>query len=410
MYKYLCVNIAEAEKVLRRALVISPSDCDMLTDLARALSYQAIESPSLGDRLIDSIQARANNRLGGEGCEADQILAPDVEARVLFNKVLEMEPGHLDALKSYGRLLHHIVEDFGEAQKFYTKALNLDPRDFDLESELGALLFQRGKMQDACAHFDSATANSKTKFERSEILYEYGCHLMDRGNSDGTADIEAAADKWALSVDANPSNIGACYNLAMARYDAGLLNESKVLFERICSLETKNSGALYQLGRLREDLDLDSEGAMDLFYRAACADPSLSDAVCRLGRLKWRFKKDYRGAERLLRAAIEGGADEVLASDVMEVVGNTKGAVDEEISMKNQSHYEELRHPDRPECLHSQAYFEYGAFLQDARQDVERAMDMYQRSLDTGGKSLGLMIRYGTLCCRYCAHVPNTRL
>jgi hypothetical protein len=47
-----------------------------------------------------------------------------------------------------------------------------------------------------------------------------------------------------------------------------------------------------------------------------------------------------------------------------------------------------------------QSYFEYGVYLEEVRKDFTSAIEMYRHAVDTGGNSLGVLMRCGELMCR----------
>ena len=78
-----------------------------------------------------------------------------VRAQLLFEEVLESEPEHADALHFLG-LTGHRVRDLGFAMEYFQRSLDARPNDAVFHNNLGSVLVQAGRTEDAAAQFRKA--------------------------------------------------------------------------------------------------------------------------------------------------------------------------------------------------------------------------------------------------------------
>ena len=78
-----------------------------------------------------------------------------VRAQLLFEDVLELDPGHADALHFLG-LTGHRIRDLGFAMEYFERSIQARPRDAVFHNNLGSLLVQAGRTEEAAALFRKA--------------------------------------------------------------------------------------------------------------------------------------------------------------------------------------------------------------------------------------------------------------
>lgn len=78
-----------------------------------------------------------------------------VRAQLLFEDVLELEPGHADALHFMG-LTGHRVRDLGFAMEYLERSIQARPDDAVFHNNLGSILVQAGRSEEAAAFFRKA--------------------------------------------------------------------------------------------------------------------------------------------------------------------------------------------------------------------------------------------------------------
>ena len=78
-----------------------------------------------------------------------------VRAQLLFEDVLELDPGHADALHFMG-LTGHRVRDLGFAMEYFERSIQARPDDAVFHNNLGSILVQAGRTDEAAVFFRKA--------------------------------------------------------------------------------------------------------------------------------------------------------------------------------------------------------------------------------------------------------------
>ena len=78
-----------------------------------------------------------------------------VRAQLLFEDVLELDPGHADALHFMG-LTGHRVRDLGFAMEYFERSIQARPNDALFHNNLGSILVQAGRTDEAAVFFRKA--------------------------------------------------------------------------------------------------------------------------------------------------------------------------------------------------------------------------------------------------------------
>jgi len=78
-----------------------------------------------------------------------------VRAQLLFEDVLELDPGHADALHFMG-LTAHRIRDLGFAMEYFERSIQARPDDAVFHNNLGSILVQAGRTDEAAVFFRKA--------------------------------------------------------------------------------------------------------------------------------------------------------------------------------------------------------------------------------------------------------------
>ena len=78
-----------------------------------------------------------------------------VRAQLLFEDVLELDPGHADALHFMG-LTAHRIRDLGFAMEYFERSIEARPDDAVFHNNLGSILVQAGRTDEAAVFFRKA--------------------------------------------------------------------------------------------------------------------------------------------------------------------------------------------------------------------------------------------------------------
>jgi len=121
-----------------------------------------------------------------------------VRAQLLFEDVLELEPGHADALHFLG-LTGHRVRDLGFAMEYFERSIEARPKDAVFHNNLGSALVQAGRTEEAAVFFRKALEiDPNLNIARSNLIF-----LMVLLESARPEDVYAEHVAWA-KIHADP--------------------------------------------------------------------------------------------------------------------------------------------------------------------------------------------------------------
>ncbi|HLY37245.1 MAG TPA: tetratricopeptide repeat protein, partial [Candidatus Binatia bacterium] len=174
---------------------------------------------------------------------------------MLWSRVAALEPTNAFALKSLGDAAR-VAGDADGAIRWYERALALRPYA-DAEMNLAAVLAQRGRVDDAVAHYRAAIrADPGYAFAYTS----YGVLEADRGHLDEAI----AAHRRALAID--PNLMEAHANLAAALEDLGRDDEAKREYAE--ALRLRPSAEVYNNLGLLALKEQRADEAVAMFRRA----------------------------------------------------------------------------------------------------------------------------------------------
>jgi tetratricopeptide (TPR) repeat protein len=148
------------------------------------------------------------------------------------------------------------------------------PNDFWLSFQLGTLLYEAKKLDEAVGYYRVAVA---LRPDAPAAHHNLGVTLADNKDLDGAI----AEYKKAIELDANFA--AAHYNLGNALRDKKNLDGAIAEYEKAIELDPKFAPAYFNLGHaLRAKQDLD--GAIDAYSKAAALPPHAAEAYSNLGK------------------------------------------------------------------------------------------------------------------------------
>jgi predicted O-linked N-acetylglucosamine transferase (SPINDLY family) len=227
-------------ELIGRAIAIEPGVVEYHCNLAESYQRSGQWEKAIGSlRLAIGLQpdlAAAHNHLG----IALSALGRNDEALAAFSRAIELRPEFAEAQNNLGNALRHSGR-FGEAQAAYRRAVQLRPAYAEAYHNLGLVQNLEKRFNEAVASFDSALAlepdQPETHDKRADALWESGrCDeaiaafrrvlALDPGRAEahsklGNAlanrgSIEAALVHFRTAIELNPARPGAGSNLLYA--------------------------------------------------------------------------------------------------------------------------------------------------------------------------------------------------
>ncbi|WP_332813776.1 type IV pilus biogenesis/stability protein PilW [Ramlibacter sp.] len=154
-----------------------------------------------------------------------------------LKQVIAADPTFSDAHNLRG-LVYMRLNDAGQAEESFKRAVSLNPRDASATHNLGWLQCQQRRFPEADRSFDQALANP--------LYPDRAKTLMAKGLCQAQAGQPAEAEKslaHAYEIDAGNPIVG--YNLAALLYKRGELERSQFLIRRLNNSQLANAETLW---------------------------------------------------------------------------------------------------------------------------------------------------------------------
>ena len=155
------------------------------------MTYLWVRDRDLGPIVVRGIPAAVTQ--GGPPGNATLIAQLEEE--------IENDPGNFQSLVELGNL-NFDAENFSGAADYYAKALDVQPEDANVRTDLGTALYYSNRVDAAVAEFEKSLAIDP---DHPQTLFNMGVVLLEERN-----DREGAIQLWEHLVDVNPgySQIG----------------------------------------------------------------------------------------------------------------------------------------------------------------------------------------------------------
>jgi len=227
----------------------------------------------------------------------------------LWLATLEKHPDSWSAHVNLGERLQQKGRT-DEALAHYQTALHLAPNFEEIHYNLGTILEQRGRGKEAAAEYEKAIAINPAY---APALNNLGKMLLDEGRA------EEAAPLFAKALAAQPGFAKAHNNLGDILLREGLVDEAVGHFQQALSIEPANAEAHNNLGNALVRKDRVDEGLAE-YRRALELRPSFAEAHYNIGNLAMQ-------AGRLDEAAIEFRAALAARPDFADASNNLGAAL-----------------------------------------------------------------------------------
>ena len=161
------------------------------------------------------------------------------EAEMLYGRIVEAAPDHLNALHFYG-LLCHQQQRKQEAAQLIGRIIEIDPKNADAHNNLGNVLEGMGRVHDAEVCYRNAIALNPG---HAPAFNNLGVVLMARRA------VDEALEVYGQAVDLSPETADYRYNLANALRKCERIDDAVAAYHSAVELDATHVGAWQGLSR-----------------------------------------------------------------------------------------------------------------------------------------------------------------
>jgi predicted O-linked N-acetylglucosamine transferase (SPINDLY family) len=223
---------------------------------------KASENMHLPSTLPEALAAALEHHDAGRLDRAEQI----------YRQILQMNPGHVDALQLLG-VLQAQTGNYASAVDLLTAALRVKGDEPGIHTNLGGVYLSRGDVSQALACYRRAL---ELKPDYVEAHYGMGRAHEALGNLD-----EAGAC-YQQAVHLKPDYVDALFNLGNVLAKTGRPADAVARYQRAVALKPNNHKAYYNLGHAQLNLGTPAEAAAS-YQRASQLKPDYAEAHAGLG-------------------------------------------------------------------------------------------------------------------------------
>lgn len=189
-------------------------------------------------------------------------------------------------------------KNYDEAEKYFRKALALDPAYSPAYNNLGILYILKGDPEKAEESLNKAI---QYNIRDTDALYNLGILFLRQ------KDYDRAWLFFSRAYDISPGFVNAGINLAITEMYRGNLKESERILLGLSGKFTDNAMVLYNLGVLYKSMGM-PEKAMEYFDNALEVEPKFADALNNIGVI-FIGQNKWKQAVLILNKALEISPD-----------------------------------------------------------------------------------------------------
>ncbi len=143
------------------------------------------------------------------------------------------EPNNFEAQIKAGDM-YAKIQKFDTAVEFYEQANRVKPDDYDTIVKIGNTYFDSKQFENAAKWYEKALAK---KSDDVNVRTDFGITFVERENPD----LDRAVKEFQTSLQTNPNHEPTLYNLGIAFYKKGDLDETKKVLARLETLNPNSS-------------------------------------------------------------------------------------------------------------------------------------------------------------------------
>ena len=211
------------------------------------------------------------------------------EAEVGFRKAAELNPNYADAHNNMGMVLKEQGK-LDEAIEFCQHALKIKPDYAAAHSNMGVVLKEQGKLEGAIESYQRAL---KIKPDYADAHNNMGIALQDQGK------LADAIESYQRALTIKPNYADAHNNMGMMLQDQGRLDDAIKAYQRALKIKPDYAEAHNNMGNVLKDQGKRDE-AIESYQLALKIKPDYADAHYNMGQallMNYDFAKGFRSCE-----------------------------------------------------------------------------------------------------------------
>ena len=162
------------------------------------------------------------------------------EAQILYNKILEVNPNHSQALNNLGTIYINLKEH-QKAKECYEKIISINPNYANVQYNLGIIFKQLGDIQKAINHYENAIAINPNYVD---AYYNLSNAFRDLEKN------EKAKIYYEKTIELNPNHANAHNNLASVFTVLGEPQKAISHYEKVLQIDPNNIPTINSLSAL----------------------------------------------------------------------------------------------------------------------------------------------------------------
>jgi len=189
------------------------------------------------------------------------------EAQNLYNKILEIDPNHSQALNNIAIIFTNL-KDYQKAKECYEKAIEINPNYADAHNNLGLIFKGLGKNQKAKECYKKAIEINPNHADAHNNL---GVLFKEVG------DLQKANECYEKAIEINPNDAKAYSNQGNNYKELGENQKAKECFEKAITISPNDADINYNLGNFFKLLK-ENEKAKKCYEKAIEINPDYTNA------------------------------------------------------------------------------------------------------------------------------------
>jgi predicted negative regulator of RcsB-dependent stress response len=180
---------------------------------------------------------------------------------------------------SEGCATRQYIKNWRNTEILFRYMLYLEPEEFILHHDLGAVLYRKGKVQEAIDHFNKALNLNPGKAETHNDLAVA---------LESIKQYKKAVEHYKKAIQINPEYAGVYSNLGVIYAKQKMFDEAIAFFKKSIEINPYDAGTYSNMGTVLKNKGLFKE-AVDNYYKALNIDPNHRNARYHLARLLGEF-------------------------------------------------------------------------------------------------------------------------